>query len=246
MVNFNVVTRIIIARHGNTFHKQQTPTRIGRRTDLPLVEEKLGINLGKYLKNAELIPTIIWAAPLQRTWKTAELAKKEMQDATISLHPNEQFLEIDYGPDENKTEEEVELRLGKDHVAKTNGLLENYTAQELRLLGKQIIDNWNKYAIVPNGWQVDPKHLIQTWINFANMVTKNYAKQTVMLVTSNGVIRFSPYLTGDFDKFAATHNIKVGTGNLCIFEQYDEKQPWNCTVWNLNPTQQLIVNAATG
>ena len=30
-----MTTRLIIARHGNTFEKGQTPTRVGGRTDLP-------------------------------------------------------------------------------------------------------------------------------------------------------------------------------------------------------------------
>ena len=30
-------TRLIIARHGNTFDAGDIPTRVGRRTDLPLV-----------------------------------------------------------------------------------------------------------------------------------------------------------------------------------------------------------------
>ena len=31
---------LIIARHGNTFRPGETPTRVGSRTDLPLVEEE--------------------------------------------------------------------------------------------------------------------------------------------------------------------------------------------------------------
>ena len=41
-----MTTRIIIARHGNTFTKEQTPTRVGGRTDLPLVETERGTNIG--------------------------------------------------------------------------------------------------------------------------------------------------------------------------------------------------------
>ena len=33
------MTTLIIARHGNTFDKGDIPTRVGARTDLPLVEK---------------------------------------------------------------------------------------------------------------------------------------------------------------------------------------------------------------
>ena len=49
-----MTTRIIIARHGNTFTKEQTPTRVGCRTDLPLVEEERGTNVGLYLTKYNL------------------------------------------------------------------------------------------------------------------------------------------------------------------------------------------------
>ena len=49
-----MTTRIIIARHGNNFTKEQTPLRVGARTDLPLVETERGTNIGKYLKCVRL------------------------------------------------------------------------------------------------------------------------------------------------------------------------------------------------
>ena len=53
---------LIIARHGNTFRKGETPTRVGGRTDLPLVEEERGRGIGKYLAKLGLTPTRILAA----------------------------------------------------------------------------------------------------------------------------------------------------------------------------------------
>jgi len=238
-----MVTRILIARHGNTFHKNQIPTRVGRHTDLPLIEETLARNLGQYIKAKGLIPKIVWAAPLQRTLKTAQLAIEEMQ-TQINLQQSEQFSEIDYGPDENKTEADVELRLGKIQALKNASTLEHYTTQELQTLGKQSITAWNKQAIVPNGWKVDPKNMIKIWIDFAKKIENDYQNQTVMVVSSNGIIRFAPYITQNFDEFSATHNIKVATGNLCIFEKSSSTKNWNCIVWDLNPTQQLIYQQA--
>ena len=63
-------TRLIIARHGNTFRLEETPTRVGAKTDLPLVEEFKGRSIGRYLKH-DIIPDVIYAAPLLRTMQTA-------------------------------------------------------------------------------------------------------------------------------------------------------------------------------
>lgn len=213
-------TTLIIARHGNTFRSGETPTRVGARTDLSLVEEGRGRAVGKYLKENNLIPDIIYTSPLLRTKRTAELAAEEMGVDSHRIIQLDDFTEIDYGVDENKTEEEVMLRLG-------NGIINE---------GKEIIELWNKDAIVPDGWNVDPQKIIKTWENFAgNLVTEKEDNNVVLLVTSNGIIRFAPYLTGDFKKFTAEHDIKVTTGGVCIFEKEDKDHFWKCTAWNLKP-----------
>ena len=101
-----MTTRIIIARHGNNFTKEQTPLRVGARTDLPLVETERGTNIGKYLKMRTLIPAVVFAAPLKRTTETARLAIAAL-DKDIPLVADSRFTEIDYGPDEGKPETEV-------------------------------------------------------------------------------------------------------------------------------------------
>lgn len=212
-------TTLIIARHGNTFRSGETPTRVGAKTDLPLVEEHRGRSIGLYLKDNNLIPRAVYSAPLQRTMQTAVLAVEAMgiQTNILSL---DKFVEIDYGPDENKSEEEVMLRLG-------NGNLED---------GKSIIEAWNKDATVPDGWNVNPQQIIETWKDFAENTVMRYERnRPTLLVTSNGVIRFAPYLTGNFDKFSKENDIKVVTGGVCIFEKDVNELYWTCKAWNLKP-----------
>ena len=108
-----MTTRIIIARHGNNFTKEQTPLRVGARTDLPLVETERGTNIGKYLKMRTLIPAVVFAAPLKRTTETARLAIAAL-DKDIPLVTDSRFTEIDYGPDEGKPETEVVARVGQE------------------------------------------------------------------------------------------------------------------------------------
>ena len=213
-----MITRIIIARHGNTFKPDDTPTRVGFETDLPLVEEHRARSIGKYLLEHNLVPHVAYAAPLLRTMRTAELAIEELKG---NLKPNiaDDFKEIGYGPDENKTEDEVMLRLGNGNISK----------------GKSIINEWNKSAKVPHGWQVSPDLIIQSWKLFAEKVFKSYANKTAMLVSSNGIMRFSPYLTGDFLQFSEQYDLKVSTGGICIFEREKNEKKWKCTGWNIKP-----------
>ena len=88
-----MTTRIIIARHGNNFTKEQTPLRVGARTDLPLVETERVTNIGKYLKMRTLIPAVVFAAPLKRTTETARLAIAAL-DKDIPLVTDSRYTEI--------------------------------------------------------------------------------------------------------------------------------------------------------
>ncbi len=211
-----MTTRLIIARHGNTFEKGQTPTRVGGRTDLALVETERGTNVGLYLKQENLMPAVVYAAPLKRTTQTAELAVKAL-GMDLPVVAETSFTEIDYGPDENKTEEEVIARIGQ-----------------------AAIDAWNKEATVPNGWIVNPKAIIQNWIDFGNDMMTKHTDENVLIVSSNGIIRFAPYLTGNFDAFCKEHDIKVGTGCVCIFERETGETDWRCVAWNVKPKDLLL------
>ena len=215
-----MVTRIIIARHGNTFTKDQTPLRVGAGTDLPLVETERGTNIGKYLKMRTLIPVAVFAAPLKRTTETARLAIAAL-DKDIPLISDARFTEIDYGPDEEKTEDEVIARIGQE-----------------------ALDAWNANAIVPNGWNVSVDGIIQAWKDFAHEVEQNYRDKTVLVVSSNGIIRFAPYLTGNFEEFCNQFNIKVGTGSVCILEKEDGDKVWTVKEWGTKPKDKLVDKTA--
>ncbi len=214
------MTKLIIARHGNTFNPDDTPTRVGVRTDIPLVEKgrKQAKAIGRYLKDNDLIPNVAYSATLKRTKETAELALKEA-DISLPVYGLDIFNEIDYGDDENKTEAEVIARIGK-----------------------KAIEQWDKNAIVPDGWKVDPDNIIKSWVDFAHQITKTHdiitnnvmdIDETILVVTSNGIARFAPYITEDFDLFVKQHTIKLKTGALGILEFSQGK--WRVTDWNIVP-----------
>ena len=209
--------RLIIARHGNTFNKGETPTRVGGRTDLPLVESgrEQAKMLGEYLLKFDLLPTKVYAAPLKRTMETAKGALEAAGIAAdVTVEPLDIFTEIDYGPDENKPEDEVVARVGQ-----------------------KAIDDWNAFAKVPDGWKVNPGEIIGNWKDFANGLVKGKDNTTTMVVTSNGIARFAPYITDDFDAFAASHDIKIGTGCLAVF--HFGATEWVCDSWNIKPKKKL-------
>lgn len=210
-----MTTRIIIARHGNTFTKDQTPLRVGARTDLPLVETERGTNIGKYLKLNAFYPSVVFAAPLHRTMETARLAIAAL-DKDIPLVEDKRFVEIDYGPDEAKTEDEVIARIGQ-----------------------KALDEWNAKAVVPDGWNVSVKSIIKAWQDFAAEIENKYKDKTVLVVSSNGIIRFAPHLTGDFKKFAEQFDIKVGTGGICILEKESTDEHWKVKSWGVKPKEFL-------
>lgn len=203
------MTRLIIARHGNTFDPQQTPTRVGARTDLPLVEKgrAQAEAIGQYLKANQLIPDVIYSSHLQRTIETAKIAVKA-SGVSNPVYQLDIFNEVDYGPDENKTEDQVIARIGKEAIEK-----------------------WDKDAVVPEGWLVDPDEIIKNWIDFAEQIRAHDDNETVLVVTSNGTARFAPYITGDYEGFSKEHSIKLSTGALGILNFIDDK--WQIQDWNL-------------
>lgn len=197
-------TRLLIARHGNTFGPNETPTRVGARTDLPLVAsgQKQAKNLGEYCQANHLTPDIIYCSELKRTQETAQIAFPTIKPQSLSI-----FNEIDYGPDENKTESEVIARLGQ-----------------------KALSQWNTSGIAPQGWVVDTKKIIQAWVQFADTILQQYFGKTVLVVTSNGIARFAPHITNEFDQFIKQHAIKLSTGALCGFA-YQQEQ-WHTLFWN--------------
>jgi 2,3-bisphosphoglycerate-dependent phosphoglycerate mutase len=206
------MTTLIIARHGNTFEKGEIPRRVGCRTDLPLVESGRvqATAMGAWLKRAGLRPHPIYCSDLKRTQQTAELALSEA-GYKEPIYPLSIFNEIDYGPDENKTEDDVIARIGTKAIA-----------------------DWDEKAVVPPGWNFNPADCIENWKNFAAHMIED-EQECVMVVTSNGIARFAPYILPNFDDFAAQYPLKISTGAICVLS-HDNGQ-WHVVGWNIRPME---------
>lgn len=161
------MARIHIVRHGNTFDAGDTVTRIGARTDLALSNSghRQAEALADHFRDTDFIAA--FCSPLLRTRQTARaILKARRTHPPLLIAP---FLtEIDYGEDENRSEEDVVARIGQD-----------------------AIDAWNTDATPPPGWQVDPPALVAAWAALFARASKLGSEDDVLIVTSNGVARFA-------------------------------------------------------
>lgn len=205
------MTRLLITRHGNTFEPGETPRRAGARTDMPLATKgrEQARALGLFLCANGMAPDAVYTGTLRRTIETAQ---EIIKAAGLERPMNRaDFLnEIDYGPDENKTEDEVKARIGEAAVKA-----------------------WDEEGTPPPGWLVDPAGIVLNWQAFAENIRRDHPDGTVLAVTSNGIARFAPCLTGDVDGFRRTHALKIATGALCVL--CFEGHAWKIRDWNIRP-----------
>lgn len=154
---------VTIVRHGNTFDAGQQARRIGARTDLPLVTSGLDQADALGVKFAEEGLTFdrALAAPLQRTRATIDRILARQPQAPV-IESADWLTEIDHGPDEGRTEEEVVARIGEAALAA-----------------------WDEEARPPAGWSVDADARRQGW------GTLLQTSGNVLVVTSNGAARFA-------------------------------------------------------
>lgn len=221
--------RLVVVRHGNTFEDGETPRRIGARTDIPLVQKGRAISVAAaaFVKNMGIHPDRIFAAPLLRSMETAEIISREI-GFVGPVSPAREFVEVDYGPDENKTDDELKERLGRVYLA-NEGEKDNISQVRAITRGGQVLEEWDKLGVVPKDWPIDVDAIRQSWSNFSAGIKP---EETVLLVTSNGVIRFAPCILAEgADIFSARLvDMKVSVGKVCIFE--DDGTGWHCVIWN--------------
>ena len=176
-----MTARLIIVRHGNTFDKGDVVTRVGGRTDLPLSSSGRVQAQALARHFAARAFATARSGPLKRTRETAA-AILAAQTSPPELTTDLFLREIDYGPDENRPEEDVVARIGK-----------------------AALEAWERDSIPPPGWRVDPAALIGNWQEtFAELRDQ---PGDHLIVTSNGIARFALSAAD-----AAGHDGKLATG----------------------------------
>ncbi len=196
------MTNVYIIRHGNTFDKGDLVTRVGARTDLPLSKSgnQQAFYLGEHFKKKNIQFTAAYCSPLVRTQETLEEILK-CQDHTTRPQVMDFLREIDYGPDENKSEEIVQERIGQE-----------------------ALDNWEKHAIPPSGWIIDIDYLKSEWLKFFET---GFESENIAVVTSNGIARFALMVC----QHRQSHSLKLKTGAYGIVKVEQGSEPeileWN-------------------
>ncbi|MFT5774931.1 histidine phosphatase family protein [Hyphomonas sp.] len=197
------MARLIIVRHGNTFDPGDTPTRVGARTDLPLSTsgEQQAAALAAHFRDTHLVAA--FCSPLLRTRQTARAILAGRAGApALRILP---FLtEIDYGPDENQTEDAVIARIGA-----------------------AAIDAWDADATPPPGWHVDPTALRAAWADLLARAANLDSDANVLVVTSNGIARFLPDVVNELPA-GLERKLKTGAwGSVAIDANGARILDWN-------------------
>lgn len=198
--------RLFVVRHGNTFDKGDTVTRVGGRTDLPLSVSGRAQADALAAHFAGTSFTAALASPLERTRVTARAILSKRSDApALLIRP---FLrEIDYGPDENQPEEAVTARLGE-----------------------AALKAWDDDGTPPPGWHVDPSAIRAGWKQLLSEIAELPDDANILIVTSNGTARFLPDIV-DAKPAALDRKLKTGAwGEISVSPDQSE-----ITGWNLRP-----------
>ena len=204
------MTDIYIVRHGNTFDKGDTVTRVGARTDLPLSISGQ-VQAGQLAAHfREIVPQGFDAAfcsELQRTRQTAQ-AILDAYDARPDLTELEFLREVDYGPDENQPEDQVIARIGE-----------------------AALEAWDRAATPPPGWDVSPDELKAEWASLLSTLSGPQSSAPVLIVTSNGIARF--VLDAVISVQCELGSIKLKTGAYGLIRT----EPDGATLlkWNVRP-----------
>lgn len=209
--------RLILARHGNTFGPGETPVWVGAREDLPLTEKGRvqSVQFGLALKEAGIVPARIIAGPLQRTANGAQLAAAECGFVgEVEIDPR--LREIDYGSWGGRSDEEIAAQWGS-----------------------QAIEDWRERSIVPEGagWSPTPQRIAGNAQDIlADIAAMAAPADTVLLISSNGILRyFHALLGGDA---ARPELAKMRTGHWSAATT--SGAGWTLHAWNLPPSANTI------
>ncbi|CAK0777755.1 Phosphoglycerate mutase [uncultured Gammaproteobacteria bacterium] len=207
---------IVFARHGNTFGPGDKVVWVGRETDLPLVEKgwEQARAAGEALKRRGIVPDAVYCAGLKRTRSTAETMVGVFGGAVSQPVPqpvvDRRLDEIDYGTWAGRT---------SDEIAGLSG-----GAERLRVWSK--LDQWP----VDAGWVTSEAEMMAGLRAFiAEVLDPAPDNATLLVVSSNGVLRFLPRLFG----LPASRSYQMKTGHLGLVTREDGN--YRLRGWNLAP-----------
>jgi len=207
--------KLILARHGNTFESDETPTWVGSKNDLPLT--KAGIEQAKilalFLKKSNIKLDAIYCGPLQRTLVYAQVILSELAS---DLKPI------------------IDLRLNEIDYGKWSGLSSTQIKEQF---GIEEFERWEKSSIWPttSNWGSTEAVIVNETRAFANdLIQKYHNNETILVISSNGRLRyFLKLIPNEFEMHIKNSNFKIATGKICSLN-YENNQ-WQLVSWNFNP-----------
>lgn len=211
--------KIILSRHGNTFHPGDPVVWTGSTNDLPLVEKGLtqanrfADSLIALRDRNETFPAAILCGPLQRTRKYAEIAANR--------------LNLPFAP-------VVDSRLNEVNYGDWTGLTNDQVASRF---GEEVIQRWDSKSEWPatGNWGGSPKLIVDEIMSFVAHLRRTYNDEDeIVVVSSNGRLRYFLCLVdGEFERRIQEGSFKVKTGNICQLNL--EKDRIEIPIWNQDP-----------
>ena len=205
------MSKILLARHGNTFGPGDKVVWVGAKEDLPLVEkgEQQAAALGEALRDAGLTPAHIICGPLKRTRRAAEIVS-ELTGFGGEIRIDERLREIDYGSWGGKSCDEI-----------------------IAEFGAEAREEWDLHHRRPPSADWSPSEDTLRSNALASMAAAAELDGLTVVITSNGILRYMyNALTGpDAD-------VKVKTGNTCAVDISGDGG--SRLFWNEKPNADLI------
>lgn len=209
---------ILLARHGNTFGPEDPVVWVGRETDLPLVEKgwRQAQAVGQALKDNALIPDAIVCASLARTRGFAETVAR-ICAPEVTPQVDARLDEVDYGAWARRSTEEI----AASHPDAA-GWLEAWSRH----------DSWPPVAA---GWGSSREGLDAALDAFIAAVIRPFpVERILLLVSSNGVLRFLPRRLAATDP-EGRESYVMKTGHLGVLTRQDGE--FAVRVWNAGPAE---------
>ncbi|MDG1417146.1 MAG: histidine phosphatase family protein [Maricaulis sp.] len=205
------MSKLLLARHGNTFGPGDKIVWVGAGEDYPLVEkgEAQAAALGHALQAAGITLDRIITGPLIRTRRACEIIA-ELIGFDDEIEIDERLKEINYGSWGGKSCDEI-----------------------IAEFGQEAHTTWNTHHTRPAGSDWSPAEDVVKANALSVMQDAAATDGLALVLTSNGVLR---YMYGALGGVEA--DVKVKTGNICVAEISSDGG--ERVVWNEKPSVDVV------
>jgi broad specificity phosphatase PhoE len=213
---------LYLCRHGNTFQANERAVWVGVRQDMPLVDagRAQARSLAHHLQAVRIKPTAFYCSTLQRTRQYAEIVRHDLGLTAMPLLVREELDEIDYGAWSGLSAADIRQRFGAD-----------------------MLREWQEEGLIPpNGIFNSTEPELRDRISHlaADLVAAHGAGETVVVIASNGILRYFLKLTADtqaFHEAVQSNSLSVKTGHYGIMTHDPAANGFHCVTWNRNPAE---------